>query len=298
MSKEVGHIPVLLEEITETIVVKNDSVVVDGTVGLGGHSQSLAKPLSKEGLFIGYDLDANALEEAQQTLTHIQAEKHFLEENVVSIKQTLPPLLGTRKVDVFFLDLGWGSHQLTSGRGFSFLKDEPLILSYATDAKKREYDAMDILNLWSFEAIRDVFLYYGEEKRAAQYARDIVRRRSQKSITTTQDLASIICERTQNRGKIHPATKVFQALRIAVNDELEVLEKVLEYLPSFLNTNAMVGIISFHSLEDRIVKRCFKDWARNDFGEIVTKKPLRPTYQERKRNPRSRSAKCRIFKWY
>ena len=290
------HIPVLLQEIRQRVLFKPDSVIVDGTIGQGGHALDFGLRLNKDGWLIGFDLDGEVLQKAKSLLSgQVGAKITLFEENIRDVGMIWKRHI-QKKINVFFLDLGWGSHHLRCGRGFSFQTDEPLILSYATDPSKQTITAAEIVNSRSRDELTNLLREYGEEPRAFEYARAIVEARKRNPIITARDLAGVI-ERATPRYRIppHPATKTFQALRIAVNDEIEVLKQVLGDVSEILAENGRVCIISFHSIEDRVVKWTFKQWEKEGVGTVETKKPVRPSYKEKKKNPRSRSARLRIF---
>ncbi len=203
---------------------------------------------------------------------------------------------GIESVDGVLADLGWNSEQFEgSGKGFSFQKDEPLQMTYGP-ADEYPFTARDIVNDWSEEVVADVLYAYADERFSRRIARGIKEAREKQPIETTHQLASIVeASIGRRRGKIHPATKTFQALRIAVNDELDALRELIEGATKVLRKDGRLAIITFHSIEDRIVKHRFKELEEAGYGEILTKKPLTPTVEEVEENPRSRSAKLRIF---
>ena len=273
------HRPVLLNEAIEGLDLSEDSVVLDCTFGGGGHSKEILRryPGTK---IIAIDEDEEVTAEKGISLHH---------ENF----RNLDKVLGDRKVDAILFDLGFSSDQLeSSGRGFSFLKDEPLLM---TMNEKADLTAEVIVNNWSEESIADIIYGYSEERRARTIAKAIVRAREKAPIKTTRELVAIIERVVPRNGKIHPATKTFQALRIAVNDELGALKEGLEKGFSSLKGGGRVAVISFHSLEDRIVKNFNKEKAKSGQGKLINKKPIRPNKEELKENKRARSAKLRIL---
>jgi len=262
------HKPVLLHESIEALDLKPGELFVDATYGGGGHSQEVKRQFpTVEVIAIDQDPDVDA----------IRANFRNLDEVV------------TRKVDAILFDLGLSSGQLeNSNRGFSFLKDEPLDMRMSNKGIR----AADILNSWDEHAIELVLRGFGEESNSRRIAREIVERRKVKPFRTTFDLVEVVGKR---RGKIHPATKTFQALRIATNEELTSLEMGLEKGFSLLGSNGRFAVISFHSLEDRIVKNFFRDKTKENVAKQITKKPIVPSAEEVEGNPRSRSAKLRVI---
>ena len=309
------HEPVLLHEVV-TGLVSSDSVMgigarsfwyLDGTLGGASHARAIAKVFGAKLNIIGFDQDPQAIERAQKTLTKATSGKVILEnENFRNLDKVLDKH-GIEKVDMILLDLGISSDELeTSGRGFTFQKDEPLFMTLG-DPTKHPFTARDIINGWEEEDIANVIFAYGEERFARRIAKAIVRYREKKSIETSFELAEIVksavpfAARGQSgKRKTNPATKTFQALRIAVNDELNALKEGLVKGFARLAPGGKMAVISFHSLEDRIVKEYFRSLNKKSDGEkseanILTKKPIVPTDQEVVENPRSRSAKLRII---
>ncbi|OGH68097.1 MAG: 16S rRNA (cytosine(1402)-N(4))-methyltransferase [Candidatus Magasanikbacteria bacterium RIFCSPHIGHO2_02_FULL_50_9b] len=284
------HRPVLLGEVREWLSVRPGMVVVDGTLGDGGHSELLCELVGPTGLVIGIDRDPEAIPLVEQRLTRFS--DRFLAVN--GNFKDLPELVAThtvRPIDRVLLDLGWSTTQfVTRGRGFSFMTNEQLDMRF--NPSENTESAGDIVNTASLRELIRIFRLYGEERRAEQIAEAIVAAREREPITTTQQLANIVVSVAPRVGAIHPATQVFQALRIAVNDELAALREALNTITTAIPHNARVAIITFHSLEDRIVKRFIS--TRTDV-KAITKKPIIPTEDEIRDNPRSRSSKLRIF---
>ncbi len=297
------HIPVLLQEVVEGLVpdgpAKVDLWYLDGTLGGAGHALAIAKALQGRVNLIGLDRDRQAVERARAKLQG-QVKSLILESR--SFRDLDQVLAGHQidGVDLILLDLGISSDELeNSGRGFSFQKDEPLLMTMG-DPKDYDFTARDIVNDWEENVIADVIFGYGEERFARRIARTIVTYRTKKTIETSGELAEIVrsampfFQRQTGGRKIHPATKTFQALRIAVNDELNALRQGLGKSYEKLNPGGRLAVISFHSLEDRIVKDFYKKQA--EVGALIlTKKPIGPSAQETAENPRSRSAKLRII---
>lgn len=294
---EQRHDSVLLEEALEQLSVHEDSIVVDATLGGAGHFGAMLKKLSRHGTLIGIDADADAITRAEQVRDqlHTEARVVLAHDNF----RNLGAILDSAEIptiDRALFDLGWSSFHLSSGRGFSFRANEPLLMTYG--APEGAETAADIINSSPEETLSDIFFTYGEERFARQIARAIVQERKNAAILTTQALADLVAGATpgwyQHR-RLHPATKVFQALRIAVNDELGALREGLSTAMRRLAPNGRIAVITFHSIEDRIVKTMFRDAAHAGVGVLVTKKPLAPSARETARNPRARSAKLRVF---
>lgn len=283
------HKSVLLHESIEGLDLKPGKVMVDGTLGAGGHSR---EALSRyPGLrVIGLDRDPERLAALGQEL-----EIETRATNFADLDKALTDL-GVSGVDAILLDLGFSSDQLEdAGRGLSFMKEGPLDMRLSGQG----FTAADILNNWDESAIELIIKGFGEERYAWKIAKEIVRRREFKPFETTTELVTAINEavpRSYLNGKINPATRTFQALRIAVNEELPSLEKGLEKGFAALKSGGRMAVISFHSLEDRIVKNFFRDRAKEEAGELITKKPIVASEEEVRTNPRSRSAKLRIIK--
>lgn len=290
------HVPVLLQEVLEGLSLSRDSVVVDGTVGGAGHLFHMGELLGEEGMLIGIDQDAEALTRAEERLKDLKPTTLLIHGNFRDVRDHLEGR-GVTAVTHALLDLGWSGFQLTAGRGFSFLVDEPLLMTYGTPDEET-LTAKDLVNTLDEEKLADIIFAYGEERFARRIAREIVTAREVKEIETTKELATLIKQAVPiwyRHRRVHPATKTFQALRIAVNDELDALREALEGIMRLLQANGRVAIITFHSIEDRIVKRFFERCQRDGLGTALTKKPIAPSANEVMENPRARSAKLRIF---
>lgn len=290
------HITVLKTEGVAALRLKTNSVVVDATHGSGGHALAICQQLGTEGIYIGLDADATALETSPlKEGGGIKPTVHLVHDNYSNLTTALCTLK-IEKVDGILADLGWRTEQFESGgKGFSFRVDEPLHMTYGAPADYL-FTATDIVNGWDEEDIANVIYGYGEDRQSRRIAKAIVTARKIKAITSTLELASIINASIPKRfqsHRLHPATKTFQALRIAVNDELKALETFLAQAVTHLNPNGSLAIISFHSLEDRIVKLFFKELVSNGDFTLQSKKPIEPTPEEVLSNPRSRSAKLR-----
>lgn len=296
-TKNMKHITVLLKEGVDALALKSNSIVLDATHGAGGHGQSICEILSPNGIYIGLDADQTALSNSPLN-NHTSGPKiHLVKSNFAQIEEVLGSLNIT-EVDGILADLGWRTDQFTDGgKGFSFSADEPLYMTYG-DPEGYTFTAYDIVNEWDEENIADVIYGYGEERQSRKIARAIVARRAVSPIKTAAELAEVIASVMPpfyKKAKINPATKTFQALRIAVNDELGVLETFISKASALLATQGRLAIITFHSLEDRIVKLRFKDLVATGDFSLVNKKPITASDEELKANPRARSAKLRIL---
>ena len=288
-----GHKPVLLNEVINFLDPEPGEFFIDGTFGSGGHAQEILKKIGSNGKLLGIDWDEKNFS------AHAISDSRFSYEvaNYSDLPEILKNLPAGRQVKTFkadglLLDLGFSSEQLGSGRGFSFQKDEPLLMTYNSATKP----AKDVLEDLSEEELTKVIKEFGEERFSGRIARAIKDQEKIKPIETSGELARVISQaapRGYERGRIHPATRTFQALRIYVNDELGNLEKVLKNLEEILNPGGRAVIISFHSLEDRIVKNYFRDFKKVGKLQILTKKPILASGEEMAANPRSRSAKLR-----
>ena len=296
VEKIAQHVPVLIDPIMEMAQFKDDAIVVDCTLGQAGHGVALAKRLSSAGRFIGLDVDTDALAVAKKNLHGLDCQIDLENANFGSLDNVLSDLK-VDKVDWILADLGWNADQFAKcDRGFSFQVDGPLDMRLDMSLFQT---AADIVNSRSEKELADLIFGYGEERSSRNIAKAIVTQRRIKKIETTFELVEAIriaknIKGSGQFGKINPATLTFQALRIAVNDELGQLERLLKLAPSVLKQDGQIGIISFHSLEDRIVKNDFRDHKKERMYAIETKKPVVATREEQKSNPRSRSAKLRI----
>ncbi len=290
------HKSVLLHEAIDGLDIKPGDIFVDGTLGNGGHTEEVIKRFGDAVSIIGIDLDPDAIERTKSRLAGLKCNIRYVQGSFRNICTILDGL-NIKQVDKILLDIGLSSNQFEeSGRGFSFQKDEPLIMSFSTSTADK-LTAREIVNDWDEENIKAILEGYGEEQFAWKIAKAIVARRAEKPIETTFELVEIIKSATPkfyHHRKIHPATKTFQALRITVNDEIESLKEGISGGFERLNKDGRLAVISFHSLEDRVVKQFFKKRAE-DIGKIITKKPITPTDAEISENPRARSAKLRIF---
>jgi 16S rRNA (cytosine1402-N4)-methyltransferase len=291
------HESVLLHETVDGLELQAGDIVVDGTLGRAGHSIEAFKTQSK--IFIlGIDRDEQALTESKVKLESAGADFRLFQGNFRDMDKFLKEA-GKDHADKIMLDLGVSSPHLdSSGRGFSFRFDEPLMMTMERNPGKDAFTARDIVNGWDEEDIANVIYAYGEEHYARRIAKKIVEARAIAPIETTFALVDIVKSAVPGvykKGKTHPATKTFQALRIAVNDELGSLKQGLTTALSVLSPGGRMAVISFHSLEDRIAKVLMKEWEKEGKGKQSTKKPIVPTDAEMEKNPRSRSSKLRIF---
>lgn len=290
------HTPVLLQEILALLNPKPGEQFIDATINGGGHARALAERVGPTGKIVGIDWDCDLIEELRIKNIELRRENiklicdNYAHLRSIVAKHHLVPSHG------ILLDLGFSSHHIEdSKRGFSFLRNEPLDMRYNT--KDNALTAEKIINTWSGESIEILIRDYGEERYARSITRGILEVRRIQKITTTDKLAALVSKSIPRRSlkhSMHPATRTFQALRIAVNRELENLKRVLPDLADILCPHGRVAIISFHSLEDRIVKNFFKEAAHKKHMRIITKKPLIATRSEIADNPRARSAKLRV----
>ncbi len=291
------HETVLLKEAVEALNLSAHSVVVDATGGAGGHSAQILSMLQSQGTLIVFESDQHMIAKLRARLGTPAAKLEVLEKNFRTIEASVRAL-GIEKVDAVLADLGWNSEQFfEEGKGFSFQKDEPLLMTYG-DPHTAPFTASDIINTWSEEALADALYAYADERYARRIARTIVEdRKSAPIVTTSQLVASVMraVPALYRRGRIHPATKTFQALRIAVNDEFDALREFIEGSLSVLSPQGRLAIITFHSIEDRIVKEMYREAAHAGRGTILTKKPIVPSATEVQKNSRARSAHLRIF---
>jgi 16S rRNA (cytosine1402-N4)-methyltransferase len=292
---KIDHIPVLLNEVIECLKPEPGNKIIDATFSGGGHSAAILEKIRPNGKILGIELDTELYEKAK-TRFYGSREIILVSDNYRNLKK-IAEENDFLETDGILLDLGLSSwHFEGSKKGFSFMKDEPLDMRYS---KKEELTAMGIVNQWPPEEIEKILKEYGEEKFAKPIAKAIIEARKKKSIFTAFGLIEAIKEAVPiwyRRGRrLHFATKTFQALRIAVNDELGNLESVLKQLPEVLKKGGRAAVISFHSLEDRIVKTAFREFKKTGVAEIITKKPIRPSMEEVIKNPRSRSAKLRVL---
>ena len=306
---EFKHKSVLLDECIENLKIRKDCVYVDGTLGGGGHSYHILKALNGTGMLIGIDRDTDALKAASEKLKEFSNFK-TVHDNHANIKNILEEL-GLSGVDGILLDLGVSSYQLDEAdRGFSYMHDAKLDMRMN---REDELSAYEVVNNYSEEKLFRIFVDYGEEKFSRSIARKICQKRESKPIETTFELVDIIKSAMPSKAlneKQHPAKRVFQAIRIEVNQELEKLKQAVEDSILSLNDGGRLCIITFHSLEDKIVKHAYEEMegrctcppnfpvcvcGYKSYGKIINKKPITSSDEELEENPRARSAKLRVF---
>lgn len=290
------HTPVLLHEVIEALNPSPGEFVIDGTLGAGGHARAIIERIGKFGMFLGTDWDPDAV-------LNFKAPESGTVQKIITRNASytaIPEILHDEelpKADGLLLDLGFSSTQIDDAkRGFSFQHDGPLDMRYTSCTET----AAEIVNSYREEELADILYKYGDERFSRQIAERIVKERRAQRITTTRQLASIVVSAMPARfrhGRIHAATKTFQALRIYVNHEFENIESIIGNLEKVMKPNGRVAIITFHSLEDAIVKKKFQELVREGKAELVMKKPIAPTREEIAKNPRSRSAKLRALRW-
>lgn len=291
-----SHIPVLLHETIDSLEIKDGDVYVDCTLGAGGHISEVCKRFGKKVRLIGMDADKLALDRAETKLSTYACTAKLYKENFRNLDNVLEKS-GIEKGDKFLFDLGTSSNQIEeSGRGFSFMRDEPLLMTLDDSPTEETLTAYEIVNSWPEKELADLIFHYGEDRLSRRIAKAIVAFRKNEKITSSSQLADVIEEAIGRRGKIHPATRTFQALRIQVNEELSVLEEGLKQAWMHLNEEGRIAVITFHSLEDRIVKKYFQSLEKEGLAKNIFKKPLIPKREEIVENPRSRSAKLRVIK--
>jgi 16S rRNA (cytosine1402-N4)-methyltransferase len=290
------HIPVLAKTLAEQINLPQDAVMVDATIGHGGHSFLFGRTLGPGASIVGLDIDKKSVRRAQSRLKDLACRVILIHSNFSKIADCLHNE-GIDSVDFILADLGVCSAQLSDVEmGLSFQSNMPLDMRFD---KRLKTTAADIVNKADEKSLADLIYRFGQDRASRRIARFIARHRRSEQITTTSQLAQIICRALaqptrKRRPRIHPATRTFQALRIAVNNELENLEMLLTSAPQILKKNGYIAVISYHSLEDRIVKNNFKQNEKESVYSVITKKPIVPTPEEIAENRRARSAKLRI----
>lgn len=296
MDKEF-HCPVLLESVLHCFGDCDCCIFVDATVGAGGHAEAILQAHPEITRYIGFDQDEEALRIAKKRLEPWKDRVELVHANFVDMKEELEQR-GINKVDAMLFDIGVSSMHLDDKeRGFSFLQEGPLDMRM--NRKKTDLTAKDILNSWSKEKLEKIFWEYGEERKSRRCAKVIVETRKKRSIDTTKDLVDVLMPVLGRGGKRHPLTKVFQALRICVNDELNVLSETLSEATTVVKEKGKLVVITFHSLEDRIVKgeqKKILQKKKSLYGLKKLKRILiKPSFEEIRKNPRSRSAKLRVM---
>lgn len=292
------HIPVLVDEVIQYLDPKSNENFVDATIDGGGHTMAILERNKPKGKVLGIDLDKTLLENLKFKIKNLHLENRVIlvQGNFKNLKEIIKNTCPdwNQKVNGVLFDLGMSSWQLEeSGKGFSFKRNEPLDMRFDSS---QELTAKDIVNYWPEYEIEKILREYSEERYARKIAKEIVSERQKKPIFTTFELVEVIKKavpRNYERGRIHPATRTFQALRIATNQELENLKLVLPQAMDVLKENGRIVVISFHSLEDRIVKNFFREKTKEEKLKILTKKPVRASEEEIQKNPRAHSAKLR-----
>jgi len=297
------HVPVLPDEVVKLLgpaTRHRSATIMDCTLGLGGHALALLRNSGKDARLIGMDADKENVIFSQRNLAPFRGRVHFFHANFADAGEVLQEL-ELEKVDAIIADLGFCSNQMDNpSYGLSFREDLDGPLDMRFNREKRR-TAAGIVNNADEKELADLIYRYGEERFSRKIAREIVRARSEHRIERTSELASIVSRAVRRgsgkRERIHPATRTFQALRIAVNDELRSLEKLLELIPEVLADRGRAAIISFHSLEDRLVKHAFADLVETGKARLLTRKPITASEEEMSSNPRSRSAKLRCVEY-
>ncbi len=304
------HRPVLLGETVDSLRIKPDGIYVDGTLGGGGHASEVCRRLGEKGRLIGIDQDGEAIQAAAERLSPYGDRVTIVRSNYEQIAQVLGDL-GIRKVDGIYLDLGVSSHQFDdAARGFSYREDAPLDMRMD---QRQSQTAADIVNEYDESELYRIIRDYGEERFAKNIARQIVRQRQEKPVETTGELSEIIKSAIPMKMRAtggHPAKRTFQAIRIELNRELDVLNRSIDVMIELLNPDGRLSIITFHSLEDRIVKNRFREnenpcqcppdfpvcmCGRVSKGKVITRRPIVPTEEEIEENKRCKSSKLRVF---
>jgi 16S rRNA (cytosine1402-N4)-methyltransferase len=287
------HVPVLLNEVMSGLHPESPKIYVDGTLGSGSYTRAILEASSPDGKVIGTDLDEEAIERCKAALSEFGDRFIPVHSGFHDVKQILERM-HVPKVDGIVLDLGISSEQLDSEvRGFSFRFDAPLDMRFDRNSGS---SALEFMKRLSTKELEDILFIYGEERYSRRIARGILQAVQQNKVQTTFDLVGLVEKLLGGRrGKIHPATRTMQALRIAVNKEMENLSQALEEFPDILNENGRLCIVSYHSLEDRAVKHAFRLRHKTGSWKIITPKPITPSPEEKRQNPRSRSGKLRIL---
>jgi len=283
------HQPVMVAEVVQYLITDPNGFYVDATVGDGGHAKAILEKTSPQAIVVGIDRDREAIETASQVLADFGSRVKLVQGSFSTIAEILNQV-NVEGIDGILFDLGVSSRQLdVPERGFSFSQDGPLDMRMD---RTQKMNACQVVNTFTEKELADIFFYYGEEHKSRKIARSIVLARQKKSITTTSELEKIIWNcNPGRRGGIHPATRVFMALRIYINHELDELPKALESVLQFMKEGARMVVLSYHSLEDRVVKNFLRT---HDQLEVINRKPMTPSRQEIQVNPRARSARMRV----
>ncbi|HIP21676.1 MAG TPA: 16S rRNA (cytosine(1402)-N(4))-methyltransferase RsmH [Candidatus Pacebacteria bacterium] len=292
------HKSVLLNEVIESMNLEEGNIVFDGTLGGGGYSEEILKKIGESGILIGTDLDSAAHKKVNKRLEKYKTQKYFFQKNYSQISEILEEL-NIEKIDSATLDLGISSDQLEEiQRGISFKNlDNPLDMNLTDNEELKKLTASEILNEWDEESIADIIFYYGDERAAKKIASAVIEKRKTKSFEKVKDLVDLLEDEIgyfYKHKKIHPSTKTFQALRITVNDEMGNLKIALKDVIKSIKKGGKFSVVTFHSLEDRITKKIFKEFEEEGLVKRINKKVIKPSEEELKENPRARSAKLRI----
>lgn len=301
-SLQVNHKPVLLKEVFTLLKPVSGEFFVDGTLGMAGHAREALKKISPGGLFLGIERDKDSAERAESILRK-EKQKEGVENIEIIVKVSnfteIPEIIAqeeiSRKPDCLLLDLGFSLNQVFSGKGFSYDQDEPLIMRYDGDVSK--LTAARVVNEYDCKTISEILEKYGEERFAKRIAEGIVKKRKEKPLRTTKELAEAVRKAIPQNypSKARPEARTFFALRNFINEETKDLEKIVDSIPDFMSQGGRAAVITFNSLEDKIVKETFKELS-NSGNRLLTKKPITPTKEEIEENNKSRSAKLRVIK--
>jgi len=293
--RPVAHIPVLVKALAKWINIPDDAVIVDATVGWGGHGLLFGKRLGKHGTFVGLDVDEKCIEAAGEKLKDLVCKVVLIRENFANLREEMEERQ-IKEADFILADLGFCSAQLDdNAKGLSFQTDMPLDMRLDN---RLERTAADIVNKTDERSLADLIYKFGQDRGSRRIARFIVQQRRREPIISTAQLAGVVCRAlarpVKTWSRIHPATRTFQALRIAVNDELDNLQRLLYAAPALLKRGGYIAVISFHSLEDKLVKDDFRQNSQRGIYAVMTKKPIRASQAEVAENTRARSARLRI----
>lgn len=291
---QMQHEAVLLKEVESLIPNKQNIIVFDGTLGAAGHAKAICNKLDETSRYIATDVDSEAIEHAKQQLQDVCCEVTLKHDSFANIDLIIKEL-DLKAIDVAFFDLGWRLDQIKDAqRGFSFMNDGPLDMRLG-EKVATSLTAADLVNTLGEEELAAIIYHYGDERFSRKIAKKVIETRKENPITTTKQLADLVASVVFTKGKTHPATKTFQALRIAVNDEYGAIEKGIPDAFELLNQEGLLMVITFHSGEDRIIKRMFQKWNKEGKGEILFKKGITASEEELGKNPRARSARMRVI---
>lgn len=292
------HKSVLLQKSIDELDIKEGDVFLDATLGNAGHTLEVFKRFGNTVTYVGLDQDRDAIARALENTQKVGCQLKVLEGNFKNLKDLILESEIPR-LDKIIFDAGISSEQIEiSQRGFTFLKDEPLVMTLKKEPTEEDLTAYDVVNLWSEDTLREIIRGFGEERFFRKIANAICEARKDKPIKTTFELRDIIVSavpKSYEKGRIDPATRTFQAIRIAVNEELRSIEKGLKEAFEILSQGGRISFISFHSLEDRIVKRTFRQYSKEGKAILINKKPIIPDEEEVRENRRARSAKLRVI---